>query len=60
MKQNTSYNRNVKVIHYYPVKGYAYPNQKTRRYYMDKFVDCALTVITSAGVITALLFLTML
>lgn len=60
MKTNTSYNRNVKVIRYYPQKGYTYPNQKCRRYYFDKFVDYTLAVITSAGVITALLFLTTL
>ena len=60
MKMNTSYNRNVKVIEYRPQKGYAYPNQKSRRYYFDKFVDYTLAVITSAGVITALMFLSTL
>ena len=60
MKNNNSYNRNIKVIPYCPNKRYAYPNQKSRRYYWDKFVDCTLAFVTSAGVITALLFLTML
>ena len=60
MKTNTSYNRNVKVIHFCPASGYTYPNQKSKRYYWDKFVDYTLAIITSAGVITALLFLTML
>lgn len=55
-----TYNRNVKVIPYYPKGRYAYPNQKRKRYYFDKFVDWTLAVITSAGALTALLFLMLL
>ena len=60
MKTNDSYNRNIKVIPFCPTKRYAYPNQKSRRYYLDKLVDYTLAVITSAGALTALLFLMLL
>ena len=56
----TTYNRNVKVISFHPRKRYAYPNQKSKRYYYDKFVDWTLAVVTSAGALTALLFLMLL
>ena len=60
MKRNDTYRKNPKVIPYHPVRVYAYPNAKNRRYYFDKAVDFALATITSAGVLTALLFLLML
>ena len=60
MKRTESYNRNIKVIPYCPNRNYTYPNQKQKRYYLDKFMDGAMVVVTSAGVIAALMFLSML
>ena len=56
----TTYNRNIKVIPFRPNGRYTYPNQKCKRYYYDKFVDWALAIVTSAGALTALLFLMLL
>ena len=60
MNRTNTYNRNVKVIPFRPNGHYAYPNQKRKRYYFDKLVDWALAIITSAGALTALLFLMLL
>ena len=57
MNRTTSYNRNIKVIPYQPNKRYAYPNQKSSRYYIDKFIDYTLAFITGAGAMTALVFI---
>ena len=46
-----------KVIPYRSRKAPAYPNAAERRYVLEKALDWALAAATSAGVVTALLFL---
>lgn len=60
MKHYTTKRTSAKVIPFRSTKRYAYPNQKDSRYYLDKLVDWMLAAITSAGALTALLFLMML
>ncbi len=53
MKNQT---QKVKVITYRP----AYPNAKDARYYIDRAVDIALTIVTAVGAVTAMFFLFLL
>lgn len=53
MKQTNLHRTSAKVI---PFRPYA----KSKRYYLDKFVDWSLAAVTSMGAVTALCFLIML
>lgn len=55
-----AYTSSTKVIPFRSRKASRYPNAAQRKYILDRAVDYALTAVTSAGLITALLFLMML
>jgi len=55
MKKVTKKNRNRKVIHFR--HSYRYPNAAEASYYWNKISDGVLTVATTCGAATILLFL---